>query len=95
MINITNYIFLAETILLSIRDLKGSLVLNNGDEYYVMYHELKRCMEKGENIKTSAKVLSLLMFIIAEGQEHLDILNEDGYVVATIYWNKEKQIYEK
>ena len=90
-----NYIFLTEPILSLARDLKDTLVLNNGQDYYLQYSVLKQCLENANNTEVCVKFLCNLIWAITKSQEQMNVLNDDGYIVATLHWNQEKQIYEQ
>ena len=90
-----NYIFLTEPILSLARDLKGTLILNDGEDYYLSFGVLKQCLKDTNNMEACVKFLCNLIYAITKGQVHMNVLNEDGYIVATMDWNQEKQIYEQ
>ena len=90
--NLSGYLFFAESVLAVARTFKGTLIINDGYDYYIDVKMLKYCICNAKDELACAKFVFSLIHALTN-QNELNLITTAGDIVGTITWNEEQQTY--
>ena len=90
--NLPGYLFLTETVLAVARTLKGTLIINDGYDYYIDVEMLKYCIGNAKDELACANFVFALIHALTKKDE-LDLITTAGDIVGKITWDEKQQTY--